>query len=129
MDNFQMKVPEDSEQESPSGKLFLRFAATLLCVIIGFALMLLGYMFAITVELDLQIFLDYASICFIVCVIIWVLIGLLAPFDLFQRFFESLKGVTIERLIVFIVILGTATILHWYLVTIITKLLVTIVTE
>ncbi|MBN1398637.1 MAG: hypothetical protein JXA06_11455 [Bacteroidetes bacterium] len=129
MDNLQMKVPEDSEQESASGKLFLRFAATLLCIIIGFTLMLMGYMFAITFELDLQVFLDYASICFLVCVIIWVLIGLLAPFDLFQRFFESLKGVTIERLIVFIVILGIATVLHWYLVTITAKILVAIFTE
>ena len=129
MDNFQMKVPEDSEQESTSGKMFLRFAAILLCVIIGFALMLLGYMFAITFDLDLQVFLNYASTCFFVCVIIWALVGLLAPFDLFQRFFESLKGVTIERLIVFIVILGTATVMHWYLVTITTKILVTIFTE
>jgi len=126
MEDFQIQPPEESEQESSTGKKFLRFGAVFLCALIGFAFMLVGYFFAIVIGLDLEVFITYTATCFLVCIVMWILIGLLTPFALFQRFFEALSGITIERVIVFVIICGTIVFLHWYVITITAKILVSI---
>ena len=126
MENLQMKNPEEFDQESSFGKKFLRFGAVFLCLLFGFALILLGYLFAIFLELDLRVFLNHTSACFLVCFTLWALVGILTPFDLFQRFSEAVRSVTVERVIVIAVIFGTVIILHWYLINIIVELITSV---
>jgi uncharacterized RDD family membrane protein YckC len=101
MADLQIEPPEESEHESSFGTIFLRFGATFLCALLGLLLVFLGYMVAIIINLDLVEFNAYPSIYFSVSIVIWILIGLLMPFALFQRIFEELKGVTVMRVIVF----------------------------
>ncbi len=126
MADLQIEPPEESEQETLFGTIFLRLGAVFLSTLLGFALVLLGYMFSVVMDLDLEEFNGHISIFFFVSIVIWFLIGLLTPFTLFQRFFEELKGVTFGRVIVFILVMGIFVILHWYLITIVTQLLVSV---
>jgi hypothetical protein len=123
---LQIEPPEDSEQLTSFGTKFLRFGATFLCALLGLLLVLLGYMVAILMHLELAEFNAYTSIYFSVSIVLWVLIGLFTPFALFQRFFEELKGVTAVRVVVFALVIGTFVIVHWYVITIATQLLVSV---
>jgi len=126
MADLQIVPPEESEQLTSFGTKFLRFGATVLCALLGFLLVLLGYMVAILMDLDLKEFNAYASIYFSISLVTWILIGLFTPYALFQRFFEELKGVTAVHFIVFVLVIGTFVIVHWYVITIATELLVAV---
>jgi hypothetical protein len=126
MTDLQIEPPEESEQESTFGTIFLRFGATFLSALFGFALIILGYIFAIFLNLDLEEFNTYTAVYFSVSIAIWILIGLFTPFALFQRAFDEFKGITFGRAIVIILVIGTFVILHWYIITIVTELLVSI---
>ncbi len=126
MADLQIEPPEEPEQLTSIGTKFLRFGATFLCALLGLLLVLLGYMVAILMHLELAEFNAYTSIYFSVSIVLWVLIGLFTPFALFQRFFEELKGVTAVRVVVFALVIGTFVIVHWYVITIATQLLVSV---
>jgi glucan phosphoethanolaminetransferase (alkaline phosphatase superfamily) len=126
MTDLPIEPPEESEQETLFGTIFLRLGAVFLSALLGFVLVLLGYMFAIVMNLELEEFNAYTSIYFSVSIAIWILIGLFMPFARIQRFFEELKGVTFGRIIVFVLVIGTFVILHWYVITIATELLVSV---
>jgi hypothetical protein len=126
MSDLQMEPPDESEQTSSSEKILLRIGATFLCVMFGFVLVLIGYLCAITFDFNLSVFVENTGTCLFVCLAIWIMIGLLTPFYLFQRFFERLSGITVEKIIVFVVVFGTLVILHWYVVTLATELLISI---
>jgi hypothetical protein len=126
MTDLQIEPPEESEQETLFGTIFLRLGAVFLSALLGFALILLGYMFAILMNLELEEFNTHTSIYFFVSIAIWFLIGLFTPFARIQRFFEELKGVTAVRVLVFVLVIGTFVILHWYVITIATELLVSV---
>jgi hypothetical protein len=126
MADLQIEPPEESEQESLFGTIFLRVGTTFLCALLGLLLVLLGYMVAILMNLDLTEFNANASIYFSVSIAIWIIVGLTTPFALIQRLFEELKGVTFGRVIVFVLVVGTFVILHWYIITIATELLVSV---
>ena len=123
---LQIEPPEDSEQLTSFGTKFLRFGATFLFTLLGLLLVFLGYMVAILMHLELAEFNAYASIYFSVSIVIWIMIGLFTPFALFQRVFEVLRGVTVGRVIVFVLGIGTFVIVHWYVITIATQLLVSV---
>lgn len=126
MADLHIDPPEESEQLTSFGTKFLRFGAAFLCALLGLLLVLLGYMVAILMHLELAEFNAYTSIYFSVSIVLWVLIGLFTPFALFQRFFEELKGVTAVRVVVFALVIGTFVIVHWYVITIATQLLVSV---
>jgi len=126
MADLQIEPPEESEQESSFGTKFLRIGATFLSTLFGLLLVLFGYLFAIIMDLDLEEFNAYPSSYFSISVALWFLIGLLMPFAVFQRVFEELKGVTFLRIIVFIIVIGTFIILHWYIITFATQLFVSV---
>ncbi|MGA3287420.1 MAG: hypothetical protein ABSD46_08335 [Bacteroidota bacterium] len=126
MADLQIEPPEEPEQLTSFGTKFLRFGATFLCALLGLLLILLGYMVAILMHLDLEEFNAYPSIYFSVSIVIWILIGLFTPFALFQRFFEELKGVTVGRVVVFALVIGTSVLVHWYVITFATQLLVSV---
>jgi hypothetical protein len=126
MEDLQIDPPDESEQESASGKLFLRIGATFLCMLLSLALVLLGYAFAIFFDLDLEIFNANPSIYFIISLVIWILVGLLTPFAYYTRFFEIFKGMNAGRAVVFILAIGTFVILHWYLLSFGTELVVSV---
>jgi hypothetical protein len=126
MADLQIEPPEESEQESSFGTIFLRFGAAFLCALLSLLLVFFGYMIAILMKLDLEEFNTHTSVFFIVSVAIWIIIGLCTPFALFQRVFEELKGVTVGRVIVFVLVIGTFVIVHWYVITISTELLVSV---
>ena len=126
MADLQIEPPEEPEQLTSFGTKFLRFGATFLCALLGLLLVLLGYMVAILFHLDLEEFNAYPFIYFSVSIVLWALIGLFTPFDLFQRFFEELKGVTAARVVVFALVIGTFVIVHWYVITIATQLIVSV---
>ena len=126
MADLQIEPPEEPEQLTSFGAKFLRFGAAFLCALFGLLLVLLGYMVAILMHLELAEFNAYASIYFSVSIMIWIMIGLFMPFALFQRVFEVLRGVTVGRVIVFVLVIGTFVIVHWYVITIVTKLLVSV---
>jgi hypothetical protein len=126
MADLPIEPPEESEQESSFGTKFLRFGATFLCALLGLLLVFFGYMVAILMNLDLTEFNANASIYFSVSIAIWIIVGLFTPFALFQRVFEELKGVTFGRVIVFALVIGTFVIVHWYVITIATQLLVSV---
>jgi hypothetical protein len=124
MTDLPIDPPDEKEQETAFGTIFLRLGASFLCALLGLLFVLLGYMFAIVMNLELTEFNTYPSTYFSVSIVIWILIGLFTPFALIQRIFEELKGVTIGRIIVFILILGTFILLYWYALTFATELLV-----
>jgi hypothetical protein len=126
MADLQIKPPDEPEEESLFGTIFLRVGATFLCLILGLLFILFGYMIAIYKDLDLEEFNAYPSVYFSVTTLLWILIGIFTPFTLFQRVFEELKGMSFVRVIAFILIVGALIILHWYLITIMTYLLVSI---
>jgi hypothetical protein len=126
MADLQIEPPEESEQETLFGTIFLRLGATFLCVLLGLLLVLLGYMFTVIMDLSYGEFNAYPSVYFSVSIVLWIIIGLFTPFAIIQRLFEELKGVTVGRIIVFVLIIGTFVILHWYIITIATELLVSI---
>jgi len=126
MEDLQIEPPEESEQESSYGTIFLRFGATFLSALLGFALVLLGYMVAILMDLNLEEFNTHTFVYFIVSIAIWIIIGLFTPFAIIQRFFEELKGVSFGRIIAFILIISTFVISYWYIITLVTQLLVSI---
>ena len=126
MADLQIEPPEESEQLTSIGTKFLRFGATFLCALLGLLSVLLGYMVAILLHLDLEEFNTHTSVYFIVSIVIWILVGLFTPFALFQRFFEELKGVTVGRVVVFALVIGTFVIVHWYVITFATQLIVSV---
>ena len=126
MADLQIEPPEEPEQLTSFGTKFLRFGATFLCALLGLLLVFFGYMVAILMHLELAEFNAYTSIYFSVSIVLWALIGLFAPFALFQRFFEELKGVTAVRVIVFALVIGIFVIVHWYVITIATQLIVSV---
>jgi hypothetical protein len=126
MADLPIEPPEESEQETLFGTILLRVGAMFLSALLGFVLILLGYMFAIVMNLELDEFNAYTSVYFSISVAIWIMIGLFTPFARIQRFFEELKGVTFGRIIVFILVIGTFVIVHWYVITIATELLVSV---
>jgi hypothetical protein len=126
MADLHIEPPEESEQLTSFGTKFLRFGAAFLCALLGLLLVFLGYMVAILMDFNLEEFIAHASIFFIVSIVTWILIGLFTPFALFQRFFEELKGVTAVRVIVFALVIGIFVIVHWYIITIATQLLVSV---
>ncbi len=67
---------EEPEEESSFGKNFLRVAAVFLSTLFGFLLVLLGYIAAIFMSLDLEKFNDHASIYFSVSIVLWIIAGL-----------------------------------------------------
>jgi hypothetical protein len=126
MEELQIEPPVEPEQESASGKLFLRIGATFLCMLLSLALVLLGYAFALFFDLDLEIFTANPSVYFIISLVLWILIGLTMPFAYYTRFFETLKGMTVGRVVVFILIIGTFVMLHWYLLSFATEIAVSV---
>ena len=126
MADLQIEPPKESEQETLFGTIFLRLGATFLCALLGLLLVLLGYMVAILMNLDLEEFNTYPSTYFIVSIAIWILLGLFTPFALIQRFFEELKGVTFGRIVVFVLIIGIFIILHWYVIAFLSEMLVSV---
>ncbi|MGD0590509.1 MAG: hypothetical protein ABSA44_06875 [Bacteroidota bacterium] len=126
MADLQIEPPEESEQLTSFGTKFLRFGAMFLCALLGLLLVLLGYMVAILLHLDLEEFNAYFFLYFSVSIVIWILVGLFTPFALFQRFFEELKGMTAVRVVVFALVIGTFVIVHWYVITFATQLLVSV---
>jgi hypothetical protein len=124
MADLQIEPPEESEQESLFGKIFLRVGAVFLSALLGFALVILGYMIAIVMDLDLSVFIAYTSHYFVVSIVVWILIGSLTPLDYFQRIFEELKGVTAGRVVVFLLAIGTFVIVYWYLISFLIEILV-----
>jgi hypothetical protein len=126
MEDLQIEPPDESEQESASGKLFLRIGATFLCMLLGLALVLLGYGLAIFFDLDLEIFNANPSVYFILSLVIWILIGLLMPFTYYTRFFEIFKGMNAGRAVVFILAIGVFIMLHWYILSFATEMVVSV---
>jgi hypothetical protein len=126
MTNLQIEPPDELEQETAFGTIILRVGTTFLCVLFGLLLVLLGYMFAILMNFDLEVFNTHTSIYFSVSIAIWIMIGLFTPFAAIQRLFEQFKGVTSGRILVFILVIGTFILLYWYIITIATQLLASI---
>lgn len=126
MPDIQIQLPDDSEQESPLGKKILRIGAIFLCVIFGIILIFMGYLLAIVLDFDYTVFANNTAVCFYVCFAIWILIGALTPFHLFQSFFEELIGIDIQRILLFVVVFGILIFLHWFVITITTEILVSI---
>ncbi len=123
MEDLKIIPPEESEQESSFGKIFLRIGAVFLCIIASIALILLGYLSAIILNLDLEIFNTYTGTCFLTSIVIWMLIGLLTPFILFQRFLEEIREVTAIRVIVSIITFISLIFLNWYVVNILAEMI------
>ncbi len=124
MEELKIEPPDESEQETPFGKVFLRFGAAFLCAIIGLALILLGYLLAIVLELDLEVFNTYTATCFLASIVLWILIGLLTPLVLFQRFFEAIREISAVRVIVTIIVFISLIFLNWFLINIVAEMLV-----
>jgi len=121
MTDIQVEPPEESEQESSFGTAVLRFVVVLLCVFIGFALVILGYAAALFLDLTLEEFNTHMLTYFSISLIIWILIGLFVPKEYVQKFFEAFKDLSAVRVIAIILIVGTFVILHWYILTAITQ--------
>jgi hypothetical protein len=126
MTDLQIEPTEESEQESSFGTIFLRFGAAFLCALLGLISALLGYGFALFLDLELGNFNTYTSVYFSITLVLWILIGLTTPFAYFTRFFETFKGMTAGRAVVFILVFGTFVILHWYMLSFATELFVSI---
>jgi|WetSurMetagenome_2_1015567.scaffolds.fasta_scaffold35338_3 hypothetical protein len=126
MEDLHIEPPEEQEQETVFGTVLLRVGTTFLSVFFGFACILLGYMLANVLDLDLREFDANAAVYFSASLVIWIMIGIFTPFTLFQRFFDELKGVSIGRVIAFFLIIGVFIFLHWYIITFITQVLVSI---
>jgi hypothetical protein len=124
MEDLKIEPPDESEQESSSGILVLRFGAAFLCSLFGLMSALLGYGFGLFLELDLENFNAHTSLYFSMTLILWVLIGLITPFPYFERFFETFKGMTAGRGVVFILAFGAFIMLHWYILSFATELIV-----
>jgi len=123
MEDLKIIPPEESEQETSFGKIFLRIGAVFLCTIVSIALILLGYLAAIILNLDLEIFNTYTGTCFLASIVIWMLIGLLTPFILFQRFLEEIREVTAVRVIVSIAAFISLVFLNWYVANILAEMI------
>jgi len=122
MADLQIEPPDESEQETLFGTIFLRFGATFICALFGLLLVFVGYLVAIFMDLDLREFNEYTSIYFSISIVIWILIGLFTPFALFQRLLDELKGWTFSRVIVILLVIGTFVMLHWYMLSFAIKL-------
>ena len=121
-----IEPPEESEQESLSVTLLLRFGAAFLCALFGLISALLGYGFALFLDLDLANFNTHTSIYFSITLVLWILIGLTTPFVYFTRIFETFKGMTVVRAVVFILVIGTFVMVHWYMLSFATELFVSV---
>lgn len=126
MADLQIEPPDESEQESLFGKIVLRSAVVFLCVLAGFVLVLMGYAYAIFLDLSLEGFNTYTLAYFMTSLFIWVLVGLFIPYSFVQEFFESLKGITIGRVIGFFVFIGVFVLLYWYLISYTAEFIVSI---
>jgi hypothetical protein len=126
MADLQIEPPDESEQESIFGTIVLRFGAAFLCALFGLISALLGYGFALFLDLELGKFNTYTSVYFSITLALWILIGLTTPFAYFIRFFESFKGMTAGRAVVFILAIGAFVMLHWYMLSFVTELVVSI---
>ena len=124
MADLQIEPPEEPEQEPISVTIFLRFGAAFLCALFGLISAILGYGSALFLDLDLEKFDTHTSAYFSITFIIWILIGLATPFTYFIQFFEAFKGMTAGRAVVFILMLGTFIMLHWYILSFTTELFV-----
>ena len=126
MADLQIEPPDESEQESIFGTIVLRFGTAFLCALFGLISALLGYGFALFLDLELGKFNTYTSVYFSITLALWILIGLTTPFAYFIRFFESFKGMTAGRAVVFILAIGAFVMLHWYMLSFVTELVVSI---
>jgi len=124
MADLPIEPPEESEQESLYGTLFLRFGAAFLCALFGLMSALLGYGFALFLDLELENFNTNTSIYFSITFVLWILIGLTTPFAYFTKFFEAFEGMTAGRAVIIFLALGTFVILHWYMLSFVTELFV-----
>jgi hypothetical protein len=126
MADLQIEPPEESEQETSFGTILLRFGAAFLCSLFGLLSALLGYGFALFLDLELGNFNNYTSIYFSTTLALWILIGLTTPFAYFTKLFEAFKGMTAGRAVVFILVIGAFIMLHWYILSSVTELFVSI---
>jgi len=126
MADLPIEPPDESEQESIFGTIVLRFGTAFLCALFGLISALLGYGFALFLDLELGKFNTYTSVYFSITLALWILIGLTTPFAYFTRFFESFKGMTAGRAVVFILVIGAFVMLHWYMLSFVTELIVSI---
>jgi hypothetical protein len=126
MADLPIEPPDESEQESIFGTIVLRFGTAFLCALFGLISALLGYGFALFLDLELGKFNTYTSVYFSITLALWILIGLTTPFAYFIRFFESFKGMTAGRAVVFILAIGAFVMLHWYMLSFVTELVVSI---
>jgi hypothetical protein len=124
MADLQIEPPDESEEESKYVTILLRFGAAFLCSLFGLISAVLGYGFALFLDLDLEKFNTYTSIYFSITLALWILIGLTTPFTYFIQFFEAFKGMTAWRAVVFIFVAGTFFMVHWYILSLATELFV-----
>ncbi|MGD1044193.1 MAG: hypothetical protein ABR936_02570 [Bacteroidota bacterium] len=126
MADLQIEPPDESEQESIFETIILRFGAAFLCSLFGLISALLGYGFALSIDLELEKFNTYTSVYFSITLVLWILIGLTTPFSSFKRFFESFKGMTAGRAVVILLGIGAFIVLHWYVLSFATELFVSV---
>jgi hypothetical protein len=126
MPNLPIDPLRKSEQVSVFETIFLRSVVTFLSALFGFVLVLLGYTYTVIFDLDSEEFSKYTFVFFSISLAIWITIGLITPYAQFQGFFEELRGLTFERIIVFIVVFGTFILLYWYIITIAAEVIVSI---
>jgi hypothetical protein len=124
MADLQIEPPDESEEESKYVTILLRFGAAFLCSLFGLISAILGYGFALFLDLDLEKFNSHTSAYFSLTFILWILIGVTTPFTYFIQFFEAFKGMSAGRAVVFILIAGTFLMVHWYLLSLTTELFV-----
>jgi len=120
------KLPEEQGQVSTFETVFLISVVTFLCAIFGFVLVILGYCYTLLFGLDSEEFSNYTFVYFSISLAIWSLIGILTPFVYFKDFFEELKGLTFERAIVFIIVVGIFIVMYWYILTFAAQVIVSV---
>jgi len=117
MSNVSKDPAKKPEQIALLETLFVRFVITSLSAFVGFILVLLGYGFISFFDLDSEEFSKYPFVYFGISIALWIMIGLVNPYAYFKSFIEELRGSTVERIIVFIVVPAIFVILYWYILT------------
>jgi len=125
MSDLPTNLPEEPRQELLE-TILIKVIVTILCAILGFVLIPLGYIITSFLGIDISEFETSNATYFVVSTAIWILIGLITPFRSLRRVFEELKGMMIEYVVFFIIAVIVFTLIYWFIITLIVPMIISV---
>ena len=115
---------DEEDEQSVLSKILLRAGLAAMMAVFGFALVILGYAYALIVVKQALEFSAYPGLYFLISVFLWIVIGLVAPAGRMAKMIDavrSLMGSTgasaFGRFLLYFLLFGVLVILYWYFLT------------